>query len=151
MNEDLCKSCGERMRFVGNLLSGGLKCEHCDKAETISITLEQAMLKEEEEEEEEEAILPPEDKTSAIENLEREKDTACASTFSALEAMHIKASSLSAAEIGRYADEMTAAGLKPGISAASCTAIVEGEFKGTLAEAKALKETGSSGAGRASD
>ncbi|HAR42547.1 MAG TPA: hypothetical protein DCS07_07940 [Bdellovibrionales bacterium] len=106
---------------------------------------------EEEEEEEEEAILPPEDKTSAIENLEREKDTACASTFSALEAMHIKASSLSAAEIGRYADEMTADGLKPGISAASCTAIVEGEFKGTLAEAKALKETGSSGAGRASD
>ena len=62
MNEDLCKSCGERMRFVGNLLSGGLKCEHCDKAETISITLEQAMLKEEEEEEEEEEDwqdLPP--------------------------------------------------------------------------------------------
>lgn len=49
MNEDLCKNCGERMQFVGSLLSGGLKCEHCDKAETISITLEQARLKEEEE------------------------------------------------------------------------------------------------------
>ena len=48
MNEDLCKTCGERMEFFGSLMEGKLECPHCRQVEFISEGVEVCRLREEE-------------------------------------------------------------------------------------------------------